>query len=789
MQSMGVGSLALTDINNTSVGLEFTRLAPSYKIKPVLGIDFRNGVEKNFIALAKNNAGYQELNSYLSSFLESKNPFPLHAPKFDNSYVVYPFTKAPEKLKPYEFVGLSIQQIPLLRMSDWINNLSRVVILQPGTFRNQRDFNAHRLLRAIDLNTLLSKLPKTEEANKEDRVVELEKIYNAFSEFPEVLYNTQAVLDDCSIYFEFGNQYSHKNQKNYTGSIKGDHELVKKLCYETVYQRYKNPGKDIFNRIEKELAIIRQKGFLAYFLINWDIISYARSKNYFYVGRGSGANSIVAYLLQITNVDPVDLELYFERFINLYRKNPPDFDIDFSWHDRDDITKYIFQRFKHVALLATYNTFQQRAVIRELGKVFGLPKHEIDKLSKGGIKTENLDNLSKLVLHYGALIKGFPSHLSVHASGIIITEYPIHYFTATFLPPKGFITTHIDMEIAEDAGIHKFDILSQRGLSKIKEALEVIRYNQPTLPEIDIHNIEMCKKDEAVKDLLRNGEAIGCFYVESPAMRMLLKKLEVDTYLGLVAASSIIRPGVAKSGMMREYIHRFRNPETIEQRAHPILLEIMPDTFGVMVYQEDVIKVAHYFAGLTLGEADYLRRGMSGKFRSREEFRKTKDQFFANCKARNIPHDETSEIWRQIESFAGYAFSKGHSASYAVESYQCLYLKAHFPLEYMVAVINNGGGFYRTEIYVHEARMCGANIEAPCLNTSKQETSINGTSLRLGLMMVYELEQQTIKQILRNRQLYGPFETLSDFLHRVPISLEQAKPLIRVGALRFTGKD
>jgi len=788
-QSVGIKSLALTDINNTSATLEFARLAPSYKIKPVLGIDFRNGIEQNFIALAKNNQGYKELNDYLSYLLENEEAVPQQAPDFTNAYVIYPFNKAPKQLNDHEFVGLSKQQIPSLRLSKWLKRLSKLVVMQPITFRNQRDFNTHRLLRAIGLNTLLSKLPKAEEASKDDRLLSPEDLHNAFAEWPEILYNTQALLDDCSIYFEFGDQYPHKNQQTYSGSAKGDYKMVKQLCDEAVNQRYKNPGKEIFARINKELTIIRQKGFLAYFLLNWDIVSFARSKGFFYIGRGSGANSIIAYLLRITDVDPVDLDLYFERFINLYRKNPPDFDIDFSWHDRDEVTKYIFRRFKHVALLATYNTFQQRAVIRELGKVFGLPKHEIDKLSKGSTPYEHLDKLSQLVLYYGSLIKGFPNHLSVHASGIIITEKPIHYFTATFMPPKGFATTHIDMEIAEDAGIHKFDILSQRGLSKIKETLEIIKYNHPTLPEINIHNIEMFKQDEQVKTQLRNGEAIGCFYVESPAMRMLLKKLEVDTYLGLVAASSIIRPGVAKSGMMREYIHRFRNPETIKERAHPILLDIMPDTFGVMVYQEDVIKVAHYFAGLTLGEADYLRRGMSGKFRSRAEFAKTKGKFFTNCKARNISDADTKEVWRQVESFAGYAFAKGHSASYAVESYQCLFLKAYFPLEYMVAVINNHGGFYRTETYVHEARMGGAIIDAPCINSSNRETTINGTTLHMGMMMIHELEQRVIKQIVRNRQLHGLFSSLSEFLHRVPISLEQVKPLIRVGALRFTGKD
>jgi error-prone DNA polymerase len=788
-RSISMKALALTDINNTSAGLEFTRLAPEFKIKPVLGIDFRNSVEQKFFALARNNSGYMELNRYLSEHQHHDKPFPERAPEFKNAYVVYPFSAAPENLLDHEFVGLRMQEIRHLWRSPWQDRLSKLVIQQPITFRNQRDFNTHRLLRAIDLNTLLSKLPKSEEGNPEDKLIPPEELMDAFAELPEILYNTQAIIDDCSTFFEFGEQYPHKNQRTFTGSAAEDFTLMKKLVYEALPQRYKDPGPEILKRVEKELTIIRQKGFLSYFLINWDIISYARRHNYFYIGRGSGANSIIAYLLYITDVDPVDLDLYFERFINLYRKNPPDFDIDFSWHDRDEITKYIFEKYDNVALLATYNTFQQRAVIRELGKVFGLPSHEIDRLSKGKGSYDDLDELSRLVLRYGSLIKGFPSHLSVHASGIIITEQPIHHFTATFLPPKGFPTTHIDMVIAEDAGLHKFDILSQRGLSKIKETLEIIRYNQPTLPEVNIHNIDMFKQDEEVKSLLRQGKAIGCFYVESPAMRMLLKKLEVDTYLGLVAASSIIRPGVAKSGMMREYIYRFRNPETIEQRAHPILLDIMPETYGVMVYQEDVIKVAHYFAGLTLGEADYLRRGMSGKFRSRAEFAKTQDKFFSNCARRNIPLEETKEIWRQIESFAGYAFSKGHSASYAVESYQCLFLKAYFPLEYMVAVINNGGGFYRTETYVHEARMHGGEIEAPCLNTSLNETVITGNTLHLGLMMIYELERNSIKQLLRNRELYGPFQSLSDFLHRVPISLEQVKPLIRVGALRFTGKD
>ena len=288
--------------------------------------------------------------------------------------------------------------------------------------------------------------------------------------------------------------------------------------------------------------------------------------------------------------------------------------------------------------------------------------------------------------------------------------------------------------------------------------------------------------------MLKNAKAIGCFYVESPAMRMLLKKLQVDNYLGLVAASSVIRPGVSKSGMMREYIKRYRNPER-RKDAHPILLEIMPETFGVMVYQEDVIKVAHYFGGLSLGEADMLRRGMSGKFRSKEEFLKVQNQFFENCKAKGHSLELTTEIWRQIESFAGYAFAKGHSASYAVESYQSLFLKAYYPLEYMVATLNNFGGFYQPEYYVHEARMNGGIIHPPNINKAYYQNSIEGKNIYLGFIMLHSFEHKNAEKIVKERTKNGLFLDLDDFIDRVAISLEQIAILIKVNAFQFTKRN
>lgn len=785
--SKDIRTIAVTDINNTSALLDILRNSIKYNIRIVAGIDLRNGVEQQFIGLAKNNHGFYELNKFLSEHNHEQKNIPSNAPDFEHVYVIYPYgKKKPEELKENEFMGLRPAEISKLLFTDWKSWLHKIVVLQPVTFKTKKDFNAHRILRAIDKNALLSQLPKTEEARPDEIMLPETHLEKIFENYPIIIENTKRILSTCVIEFDFNNENGHNNQKTYTGNEEEDMALMKSICYNGISYRYESQHVNniILDRIKTELEVIRQKGFVSYFLIAWDILNYARDKGYFYVGRGSGANSIASYLMRITDVDPIELDLYFERFINLFRKSPPDFDIDFSWKDREDITEYIFKRFKNVTLLGAYSTFQYKSVIREIAKVFGLPDHEIKRIQ---YEHKATDEIGKLILLYSKHIHDFPSHLTVHSAGIIISEKPIYHYTATFMPPKGFPTTHFDMHIAEDIGLYKIDILGQRGLAKIKDALEIIHQRGE---ELDIHNIQHLKNDIASNELLKKGAAIGCFYVESPAMRMLLRKLEVDDYLGLVAASSVIRPGVAQSGMMREYILRHRDPEHRKwaKETFPTLYNLMPQTYGVMVYQEDVIKVAHYFAGLTLAEADVLRRGMSGKYRSREEFQEVKRKFFSNCIERNITYAYTEDIWNQIESFAGYAFAKGHSASYAVESYQCLYLKAYYPLEFMVATVNNGGGFYSREVYLHEARRHGATVHLPCINTSKELAILKEKDIYIGLGMIASLELSAIHTILQERNSNGNFYDFHDFIKRVPIALEQLIILIRADAFRFTGK-
>jgi DNA-directed DNA polymerase III PolC len=794
----GCKRLALTDINNTSGVLDFIRLAPKYDIQPIAGIEFREGHQLRFIAIAANNDGFEEINRFLSiclskaaqegeSATKAAARVPERAPSFRNAFVIYPFSlEKTFRLRENEFIGIRPSEINRYLSSNLRHSKNCIALLPVTLTRSAASFNLHRLLRAMGDNTLLSKVEPTSLCEPADYFETESVLHERYNACPELLVAADELASQCSIAFDFKES---KNRRTFSGSKVTDKHILEKETWKGADYRYgKNIPENVRERIEKELRMISDLGYSAYFLINWDILRYARRKGYCYVGRGSGANSIVAYCLRITDVDPIDLDLYFERFINPFRSSPPDFDLDFSWKERDDILGYIFKRYgeEHTALLATYSTYQSNAVVRELGKVFGLPPAEIDALQSWPEGKPLPDKIAQTIRKYSALLQDFPNHLSIHAGGVLISEQPIACYTAISHPPKGFPLTQFSMLEAEDIGLYKFDILSQRGLGHIRDTVDIVKKNRGE--DIDIHDVNRFKEDEKIKALIRNGKCMGCFYVESPAMRMLLKKLSVDAYLQLVAASSIIRPGVARSGMMREYILRTHDASK-RTYIHPVMKELMEETYGIMVYQEDVIKVAHHFAGLDLSEADVLRRGMSGKFRSREQFTLIRDRFFNNCKEKGYPEHITAEVWRQIESFAGYSFSKGHSASYAVESYQSLFLKAYYPLEFMVGVINNFGGFYQTEFYVHEARMSGAAIHAPDINKSEYLTCINGTDIYLGFVHLHGLEQKTAFAIEEERKQNGDYVSLQDFMKRIPVTLEQLRILVRIGAFRVTGRS
>jgi DNA polymerase-3 subunit alpha len=788
-KAMGIRYLALTNINGTPDAWDFVHFCRDTKdgeeiaIKPILGSEIRNGNEFCYLLIARNDTGLMHINRFISNYKIKDKPFPVR-PVFDGDvFIIYALGKyQPGELHGNELIGVRVSEINRLFSMPVKDHPDKFIVRQPITFQDKKRFNVHRLLRAIDLNTLLSKLTPDDVAPPDEMFMPEAELVAKFREYPTLISCTQQLMEACGTDMELK---TDKNKKTFTDSLQEDQKLLRKLTLDGMTHRYKNDPV-IMERIEKELKVVNDLNFNSYFLIVWDVVRFAREKGFYYVGRGSGANSIIAYCLKITDVDPIKLDLYFERFLNKFRTSPPDFDMDFSHKDRNQIISYVFKKYgpERVALLGMHATFQRRATIRELGKVMGLPKEEIDNLVKNRNATFKEDRIQKVILKYTGVMKDFPNHLSIHAGGMLISEQPVYQYTSVEMPPKGFATSRIDMFEAERVGLIKLDILSQRGLGHIKDTIQLVKQNKGI--SIDIGKVEDFMADPKVADQIRRADTIGCFYIESPAMRQLLMKLKCDDYLTLVAASSIIRPGVSQSGMMKAYIYNYHNQDKV-QYLHPKMEELLKETFGIMVYQEDVIKIAHHFGGLDMAEADILRRAMSGKYRGREEMLRIEAKFFTNCHDKGYPPNISKEVWRQIASFSGYSFSKAHSASFAVESYQSLYLKTYFPMEFMVGVINNFGGFYRTPFYFHELKKTGAKLHAPSVNHSDAYTNIKGTDVYVGLVHIENLTTTLLECIIANRADNGPYTSMEDFIERTQVGMEQLNILIRIGALRFTG--
>jgi len=778
----GVSAMALTDINTVTGIYDFITACKNVNIKPLVGIEFRCGNAFRFIGLAQNGSGLAEMNRFLTHHNFKNIALPLEAPIFESVIVLYRFGNAPKLLKPNEFIGIRPEEVG--KLFGYKGDFKKLVMLQPVTFRTKKEYQLHKILRAIDNNIVLSKLDASDIATPTEVMVSEERLLAAYKEYPQLISNTQSIIDSCDFQFDFD---TPKNKKFYTTSRQSDIALLTTLAHQGMQWRYGKNHTAALARVQKELKVIDELHFSGYFLITWDIIRYSNSRGFLHIGRGSGANSIIAYCLGITDICPIELDLYFERFLNENRKSPPDFDIDWSWQERDVILEYIFNRYgyENVAFCGTNVEFKYRSIFREVGKVFGLPKDELDHLAKNPMKLQQSNSVVKEVQEYGMLLEKYPNQRSMHSCGIIISEEPITNYTPLEMPPKGFPIVLFDMHVAESIGFEKFDILSQRGIGHIDDTVKLVAKNRGI--RINIRDTKISKNELKANLFLSQGKTIGCFYIESPAMRGLLRRLKCDNYKTLVAASSIIRPGVAKSGMMKEYIFRHNNPNQFEY-FHKVFEEQLGETYGIMVYQEDVIKIALHYGGLPAADGDILRRAMSGKGRSLAALQKVKDHFFDSCVKKGHPEVLSQEIYRQIESFAGYSFCKAHSASYAVESYQSLYLKVYHPIEFMVAVINNQGGFYRTEVYVHEARMAGATIHNPCVNKSEFTTTLYGDAIYLGFMHLQGLAEKLAEAILKERELHGNYLSLEDFCNRVRIGFESLKLLIFIGAFRETGK-
>lgn len=626
---------------------------------------------------------------------------------------------------------------------------------------------------------------------------EMEKI---FSRVPQALKNSIEIAEKCNLELNLGEIHlpAYPLPSSYSAA-----DYLKKLCLEGLKKYYPAPFPKVIKRLQYELKIINQMGFAGYFLIVRDIVRFAKQNNIpVGPGKGSSAGSLVSYLLNITEVDPLKYQLFFERFLNPERIDLPDIDIDFGQLGREKVISYIFKKFGHnrVTHVSTVSTYAARSAIRDAGRALGFLPREINKIaqlmpifSSSGVVRASLKHLPELqklpqdqeplksLFSFAQNIEGIPRHLSVHASSMIISDRPLSEIVPLEVTNQGEIVSQYEKESIKDLGLLKMDILGSRSLTVIKKTLEMLKEKN-----IDINLNQIPLDDKTTFSALQKGKTLGVFQLESSGMSSLLRRLSPSHLNDVIAALSLYRPGPLDSGMTEHYLKRKRGEEEIDY-LHPKLKPILKDTYGVILYQEQVMQVVSVFAHLNLGEADLFRRAISS--RSPVEMEKQRDNFLKKAINQGNSKEETEKIFNLISKFAHYGFNKAHSTSYALISFVTCYLKVHYPAYYLASMLTYGMGYYSPDRYIQEARRFKVKVFLPDINKSGAGFTVEDGAIRVGLGKIKGMGEKHLKSILSLREKCKRFNSLYDFCYKTtPLRINQPliENLIKVGAFDFT---
>ncbi|MDD4583194.1 MAG: DNA polymerase III subunit alpha, partial [Eubacteriales bacterium] len=670
----------------------------------------------------------------------------------------------------------------------------------------QEDATAHDILLCIQTAKNIDDEDRMRFPNDQFYLKSEEEMSRLFRDYPQALENTAKIAEECQVEFTFGKLHLPEFQ---APDKKENNIYLRELCEEGIRKRYGKPNQDLKERLEYELSTIERMGYVEYFLIVWDFIRYAKSKGIMVgPGRGSAAGSIVAYCLGITNIDPIKYGLIFERFLNPERISMPDIDIDFCYERRGEVIDYVVEKYGEdkVAQIITFGTMKAKQAIRDVGRAMNLPYGEVDAIAKKvpfelnmtldkalemnpDLKAdyENDKRIRNLVDTARAL-EGMPRHASTHAAGVVISKKEINEYVPLYLAEKG-ISTQFTMGTIEELGLLKMDFLGLRNLTVIRDALELIRENHHE--EIDFSKMEY--DDPAVYELISSGNTLGVFQLESAGMRQFMKNLRPDCFEDIVAGISLYRPGPMAS--IPTYIENKKNTEEIkyiDKKLEPILSV----TYGCMVYQEQVMKIVRELAGYTYSRSDLVRRAMSKK--KRDVMEKEKEYFIygkedeqgnveiKGCIRNGISKRAAEEIYSQMESFAEYAFNKSHAAAYAVVAYQTAFLKTHYPVEFMAALMGSVmGDADQIAKYIRNCEEMKISVLPPnVLESDKKFTAKNG-SIRFGLMAVKNVGEGVVDAIIRMRKMVCP-QDIFEFINNIniqEINKKAIESLIKAGAL------
>lgn len=834
--------LALTDVNNLYGAVNFVEAARHHGIRPILGCQLRDEANRQQAAvLIAEPTGYTSLCRILSRLHLRQRPVLLDL-LLENAEGLHVLVDRVDMLPPLrerfgkrlwvEIVRPTLHldrpvsaERELLELAERWN----VPIVAGGAvhFAEPHGYIVHRLLTAIRHGVLLDQLPQCLPVTAEHYLTDPETLRQRFRDLPAALVNLRRLAEQCrsDVLPRGVTLPPAKVPRGWTafGFLRALCECgLRRIADET---RLSVAEETYRNRLSEELHLVQLRDLADYFLVVRDIALYARRRGLSMALRGSAGNSLICFLLGITDVDPIRFGLPLERFLHAGRPDLPDIDLDFDWRVRDQVIAWVFRRYgaEHTAMISSHLFFRPALAFREAGKVHGLSNEQISQLLEEWERrtvpdaTPEAEGVSlsgstpprgfpleaerwHRLLEDARRLLGKPHHLSIHPGGVVITPGPIEDYVPLQRAAKGVVITQLDKDPIEQIGLVKIDLLGNRALSTVDEARRILAECKapvaepvPSLPRL---GTEQDAVTQRVVDLLRRGDTLGVNQLESPAMRHLLVQMQPRGLEDVIQALALIRPGAASIGAKERFIRRRRGLEPT-LFDHPLLEPLLAATHGLMLYEDDALGVIQILTGLSPSEADHFRKRVT-KTRDPQEAATLSRAFLEACRRRGVDQQSAARVWVQLAKFNSYSFCKSHAVSYGLIAWQAARLKVVHPAAFWCAALNNNEGMYPRRVYVEAIKRAGIPVRLPCVNRSgrmfsveprEAENDSDAWAIRTGLGLLHGLEEAVVEAILEDRQRRGPFADLEDFRRRVPIGPEALSLLVQAGAFDFTGRS
>ncbi len=788
-KSDGHSSVGILDLNSLSALTRLRRSARQEGLKPLTGARLKTS-SADVLVWVLRRPGLERLNDLLSRVIQNTDhdlAEDLSASGWTGLRLALDDHRVLEQLLASSW-GRGRQgqdlRVSLAWKSVWGPHLQwarakgvKVLAVNEAVWTQEKDRGFYRVLRSIDTRVALDYLAPSESLEDGQFWPPPEDLEQAFRSVPEALTERGLLAEEAA-----GSELEETGVvfPGFQGMAESEAaSLLRSLCDKGIQDRYPQPSpelsREIAKRLEYEMEIIEAKGFSSYFLTVHDIVRRFPHT----CGRGSAAASIVSFLLKVTHVDPLRYHLFFERFLNWGRHDPPDIDVDFPWDERAEVLRYVFETYPgRSAMVADHVTFSDRSPWRETALAHGLGEAEIKELIQFNERGQR-EKIPSYISETALRLKGMPRFLGTHPGGVIITPGAIHCWVPTQVSPLGWPVIAWEKDGAEEAGLVKIDLLGNRSLAVLRDCIRGVNPLRKAAGKGEI----VWEKFQPYNDrptihMMEGGDTLGVFYIESPATRLLLRKMGHADFEDLVAASSIIRPAANRYASL--FVERLRGKSW--EALDPDMEALLVESKGIMIYQEDVSRVAMAVAGFEAAEADGLRRILSKKDRARK-LTDIRERFISGGVERGKALAVLESIWEMMLSFQGYSFTKPHSASYALVSMKTAWMKHNYPLHFYTAVVNNGGGFYTTQVYVNAIKRLGYKIFPMDVNRSQAACTVENGGMRLGLGLLADWPSSVCERLLKDRGRSGPFSDYADFLSRLTPSLAELRPLIRSGAL------